>query len=202
MLSRLLRVFTTLLFVLSLSPLCAMAEVTVFDFENLTDGENLTNQLPGLTFSNALVASAGISLNDVDFPPFSGVNAITDIGGPISINFASPLSSVGAYFTYGKPLTLNAYAGGSFIGSLSSPFSANYVSGGDIGSSPNSFLSINGNGITLLTISGNSGGGSFVMDNLTVTSVPEPSEATFLLVGVPFLWARLKWQRSKASSQA
>lgn len=51
-------VFSLLIFCL---PLAAKALPVVVDFEMLTDGDVLTNQLTGLTFTNALVQSAGLS---------------------------------------------------------------------------------------------------------------------------------------------
>lgn len=183
-----------------------MALPTVVDFESLSDGDVLTNQLTGLTFTNALVESAGLLLNDAEFPPHSGTNVITDNGGSISIDFATPVDSVGGYFTYVTPLSLSAYAGANLIASVTSAFSANYVSGGDSGSTPNEFLSLAGSGITQLTISGDPNGGSFTLDDLSYTvadsnngNVPEPGSLPLVFSGLPLLWAGRKLRGLKSA---
>ena len=44
------------------------------DFESLSDGDAVTNQFigEGVTFSNASILTAGVSLNEFEFPPKSG----------------------------------------------------------------------------------------------------------------------------------
>jgi hypothetical protein len=79
------------------------AEATVISFEGLSDSATLTNQFAGLTFTNAIILTAGISLNEFDFPPHSGVNVAADLGGAMTITFAAPQQSVGGYFTYVHP---------------------------------------------------------------------------------------------------
>src|SRR5258707_545906 len=86
----------------------ARADIVV-NFDTLSDGDIVTNQFPGLTFTNAIVLSAGISLNEFEFPPRSGTNVVSDNGGPISILFSSPFVSFGGYFTYLEPVTLLAF---------------------------------------------------------------------------------------------
>src|SRR5438445_3289421 len=48
--------------------------ITLTDFEGLVDGTSVGSLIPGLVFTNATVLTAGISLNDFDFPPHSGKN--------------------------------------------------------------------------------------------------------------------------------
>jgi hypothetical protein len=81
------------------------------DFETLADSETVTNQFAGLTFSNSKALSAGISLNEFEFPPRSGANVVLDDGGAISITFASLAQSFGAYFTYSSSISLKAFDG-------------------------------------------------------------------------------------------
>ncbi|MGH9614348.1 MAG: hypothetical protein ACRD4P_14840 [Bryobacteraceae bacterium] len=50
----------------------AKADTLVINFEGFSDGDILANQIPGLNFTNVQVATAGISLNEFDFPPRSG----------------------------------------------------------------------------------------------------------------------------------
>lgn len=168
-------------------PTLLTAAPVVLDFEDLSDVEVVSAQYPGLTFTNAVALTAGISLNEFEFPPKSGAVVISDDGGPIRIDFATPLSAFGAYFTYAMPLTLSAFdAGSNFLGSATSGFSSNLALSGEAGSSPNEFLQLSASGIAFVTINGDPVGGSFVADNVTYeagTTVPEPGTLGLLLLG-------------------
>jgi hypothetical protein len=156
------------------------------DFEGLPDSTILTNQYPGLTFTNAIILTAGISLNEFELPPHSGVNVASDNNGPITIDFAAPVLSFSGYFTYLEPLTLDAFDSlDNQIDSAASAFSSNDALFGDPGSSPNEFLQVSfGDGISSVTITGDPAGGSFVMDDISFTSaVPEPSSLLLLVTG-------------------
>jgi hypothetical protein len=161
------------------------SEALTFNFEDLTDSERLTTQyaLFGVTFTNATALTAGISLNEFEFPPHSGTNVIFDDGGPMTLIFSIPMVYFEGYFTYLVPLTLNFFdALNNLVGSANSNFSSNMVLSGDPGSSPNELLSFAwGPGISSVVISGDLGGNSFTMDDLTATPVPEPG--TLLLLG-------------------
>src|SRR4051812_2623414 len=85
------------------------ASPIVIDFDGLAELDRVTTQFPRLTFANATVLTAGSLLNDLEFPPHSGQNAVTDDGGAVSIDFASPVISVGGYFTYLAPVQLAAF---------------------------------------------------------------------------------------------
>src|SRR3989442_147691 len=84
------------------------ADPIVIDFEGLPDGTILGNQYSGVSFSNAIILTAGISLNEFELPPFSGSNVASDNGGALSISFASPVTTFAGYFTYLTSLTLLA----------------------------------------------------------------------------------------------
>jgi hypothetical protein len=137
------------------------------DFETFPDGTPIldstpiTTQFPGLTFTNATVITAGISLNEFEFPPHSGTNVVFDDGGPISLSFATPVSSFGGYFTYLEPLTLVGFDTTSTqVASATSAFSSNAALFGDPGSSPNEFLSVAfTGGISSVTITADPLGG-------------------------------------------
>jgi PEP-CTERM motif len=119
------------------------------------------------------------------------VNVVLDDGGPIEIAFAAPTVSFGAYFTYAVGLTLSAYDGLAFLGSVNSLFISNFASSGG---TPNELVQIDGLGsFTRITIAGDAFGGSFTMDDLTarpavaVTAVPEPNVLLLVLAGLALL---------------
>jgi hypothetical protein len=165
------------------------AGTVTLDFEGFPDSTALTNQYPGLTFSNTTVITAGVSLNEFEFPPHSGTNVVFDDGGAISIDFASPILSFSGFFTYTVPLTLAAFdATSAQVASTTSTFSNNLALSGDPGSSPNEFLQVSfASGISSLTITGDPAGGSFVLDDATYgtgsSTVPEPGSLALLLSG-------------------
>ena len=170
------------------------ARAATIDFESLPDSTILTNQYSGLTFSNAIILTAGISLNEFEFPPHSGTNVVADNNGPMNVAFSSPVSSFSGYFTYSEPLTLQAFNAASVqIASATSLFSANYVSSGN---PPSEFLQVvSASGISSVTIMGDPAGGSFVMDDIAYTSaatgVPEPGTfSLFLIFGLGTLALR------------
>lgn len=183
------------------------AGVVTIDFETfpdstpILDSTAITTQFPGLTFTNTTVITAGISLNEFEFPPYSGVNVAFDDGGPITIDFASPVLSLGGYFTYLEPLTMAGFdASDNEVASATSLFSNNLACGGgppcpgDPGSSPNEFISVAfSSGISAVTITADPGGSSFTMDNATYTTagatVPEPGSLLLVLSATAFLFA-------------
>ena len=168
-----------------LSPL--KASTVTLDFEGFPDSTILTTQYPGVTFTNAIILTAGISLNEFEFPPYSGVNVASDNGGPITIDFANPITSFGGYFTYLEPLTLDGFnASDAEVASAVSAYSTNDALFGDPGSSPNELIQLSfADGISSVTIAGDPLGGSFTLDDATYTTahagVPEP--ASVLLFG-------------------
>jgi hypothetical protein len=173
------------------------ASPVVIDFESLLDGTTVTT-IEGVSFSNAVAYQAGLSLNDGEFPPHSGSVAVSDEGGPMTLLFSTPVTKVGAFLTYVVPVTLSAWnALDVFLGSTASSFSINTVSAGDPGSSPNEFLSLAfADGIAKLTVSGDAGGGSFVLDDLTFATpraVPEPATVALMAIGLAGLLARRRF---------
>jgi len=144
----------------------AFAGSYTIDFEGLPDGTLIDNNYSslGVIFQNAAIATAGITLNEFDFPPHSGVNVAFDALGPITLLFSTPISSFSAYFTYAELLTMTAYnAQNQVVGTASSLFSANYVSSGN---PPNELIGLNFlAGISSITIAADPLGGSFTMDD-------------------------------------
>jgi hypothetical protein len=158
------------------------AAAVTLDFETLTDLEVTTSQFPGLTFTNAtaLVSGAvGGTLNELEFPPLSGVTSLVDDGGPITIVFDDPVGEVGGFFTYLGPVTLTAYdVLLAPVATVTSAFGSNLALSGDPGSSPNELLQLTFlDGISSLTLSGDPAGFSFTLDDFMFVPL-EPVVAT------------------------
>ena len=170
------------------SPACG----AVIDFDGLLDGEQVTNQYGGPTFTNATAIAAGLSLNEFEFPPASGSNVVFDDGGSLTIDFATPVRSVFGHFTYATTLTLSfiAFDLGEALATVTSAFASNLALSGDIGSLPNEWLgSSSHGGIRAVTIAGDPAGGSFTLDDLSFerlpgSSVPEPATLLLVVAGV------------------
>jgi hypothetical protein len=186
-------------FALAVLFLCALAsplysdQVTI-NFEGFADGTAVTTQYAGLAFSNAAVATAGVSLNEFEFPPHSGLNVAFDNGGPITIVFSNAVSSFDAFFTYSVPLTLDAFnSSNTLVASANSLFSNNEGISGVPDSSPNERIQVSSSGgISSVEIMGAASGGSYTIDDVTYstsTSIPEPGSLILALAGSAMLIA-------------
>ena len=164
-----------------------IASAGTINFDSLSDGTVVGAAYlasDGVTFSNAVVLSAGISLNEAEFPPHSGTNVAYDFFGPVALAFSTAGADFGGYFTYSFPLTLTALDGANnVLATAHSLFASNFVSSGH---SSNEFISFGSlSGIAKVVIAGDPAGGSFVVDDISfnrATSVPEP--ATLALLGL------------------
>ncbi len=202
--------FYAIVFLLAIAaPASLRADVTVVDFETfpdatpILDSTPLNTQFPGLTFTDATVISAGISLNEFELPPHSGTNVVFDDGGPMTISFTDPVLSFSGYFTYYEPLTVQAFDGSDTqVASAMSLFSVNVgcdpgpVCLGDAGSSPNEFIKVAfAGGISSVTMTADPNGSSFVLDDATyaTAAVPEPT-SVFLLLSVLGWIALAHWR--------
>lgn len=137
-----------LLFCTGLILLVQSSETAVITFDGLPDGTVLTTQYSGLSFFNATILTAGLSLNEFEFPPRSGANVVSDNGGPITILFSTPVLSFSGYFTYLNPLNLIAFdSSNKQIATSHSLFSNNLACpagppcSGHLGSATNELLS-------------------------------------------------------------
>lgn len=199
-------VWSPILLVTALLWLSSPAAATVIDFETLSDLDSVTTQFAGVTFSNTTAATAGITLNEFEFPPRSGVNVVFDDGGTMTIVFDGLQTTVGGFFNYGIGLTFTAFdAINSVIGADTSDFSSNLTLSGDSGSSPNEFLGvIFAGGIKKVTIEGDPAGTSFTLDDLTfttrITTVPGPPTVALIGLGLASLigWRRIREFRNKS----
>jgi len=162
----------------------ARAGVTTLDFEGFGDSTSLTNQYAGFLFSNTTIWTAGLSLNEVEFPPHSGTNVAVDLGGPITIVFTSPVLSFSGFCTYSSALTIAAFDSlNQSVGTTSSTFGLNFMSSGH---PPNELLQVaSAGGISRVNITGDPRGASFALDDARVTTaasgVPEPPSGYFAL---------------------
>lgn len=180
------------------------AYAIAIDFESLTDSTVLTTQIAGLTFTNATVLTAGVSLNEFEFPPYSGDNVIFDDGGMMHIVFDASQSSVGGYFTYAAPLMFTAFDSfNNSLGTTTSLYSSNMALSGDLGSFSNEFLSLSFADIKSITIAGDLFGASFTLDDLTFTAqqVPEPSTLALMLGSLVILGVSVRRQKKIGRAQ-
>jgi hypothetical protein len=143
-------------------------------------------------YSNASVLTAGVSLNEFEFPPKSGSNVATDDSGPMTLAFSVPVVSFGGFFTYLVPITVSAFdTGANLLGSVTSAFSSNLALSGDVGSSPNELLQLAGlSKIAKVTVSGDPAGSSFVADDVQFGTVPEPRTMGLSSAGMALLAIR------------
>ena len=153
------------------------AMATVIDFETLPDLTSVDDFYAdlGLHFQNTISLTAGYSLNEIDYPPSSGLIAVGDDNAPIVITFDDPVQDLFANFTYGSQLTFSAYdPHGNLLGTYVNPLTDN------LGSSE--LIALNFTDVGSLSISGQSPN-SFIMDDLNFTAAPVPVPATLLLFG-------------------
>lgn len=184
------RLMLSLVLVLIL-PMLAFSAPIVLNFDSFSDGDVLSNQILGLTFTNAMILSAGFSLNEVDFPPYSGANVLIDLGGPMRIDFSTLVLSFSGFFTYTGPITLQGFdSANNLVASVSSAFSNNTVGFGGV---PNELVGLNfAGGIQTVLITGDSAGFSFTLDDATydeVSQVPEPGSLLLVSLGCVFAGA-------------
>jgi len=152
------------------------AAVSVIDFEGLADNEVVTEQFAGqnVHFSAPLAGQttavqAGLSLNEVEFPPHSGVTVVLSDIGTIEVVFDALQASVAGFFNHASSITLTAF------GALDDVVDTETSSGQNdgLGGTPNVFIETSAaTGIRRLTIVGPSD--AFTLDDLTFSPLPPP----------------------------
>ncbi len=155
----------------------AHADSTTITFDGLTDSSPVIAQYSanGVNFANAVALTAGISLNEFDFPPYSGATVLADdLAAPLLVSFSMPMFAVSAWFTYATPLQIHVFDfSGNVLGDVVSPNPSN------LGTS--TLIQIPFLNVGRLDFSSTQTG-SFTVDNLSFTSaVPEAPE--WLLLG-------------------
>jgi hypothetical protein len=180
------------------------ATLQTIDFEAFTDSETLSNQIAGLTFTNATALTDTGSLNASEFPPRSGGAVLFDNGAPIQIVFspmglnASAILRVAAYATYVSQLTLTAYGPGDmFLSTSSSAFAENTTQSGN---AQNEFIEVSGADIRKVVFSALPAGDSFVLDDLSFefeplsnsSVIPEPGFYPACLLALAGMGYRLR----------
>ncbi len=154
----------------------------VIDFESLPDSVPLLDQLAaqGVTFQNAVTLTAGLSLNEADFPPHSGVRAVGDDGnGPMRLMFAAPIDVFSAYFTYSSGLSFSLF---DSLGALQNVVATNDMS--NLGQS--TAITINMIDVARIDIAGGTPE-SFIMDDLAIDparGIPEPGTLDLFGLGL------------------
>jgi len=148
----------------------------LIDFENMPDLTSVGDYYAsyGLHFQNAISLTAGFSLNEIDYPPSSGLVAIGDDFAPIEIVFDSPSANISAYFTYGSQLTFTAYdSSGTLLGQYL------HASLSNLGSTE--LIPLNFTNVNKLVIAGQ-WDGSYIMDDLSFAPIPEPASVILLAI--------------------
>jgi hypothetical protein len=169
------------------------AQASVVTFEEIIDGTPVRDFYlsSSVRFELATAISAGLSLNELEFPPHAGNSVAYDNTGPIIIRFTVPVSSAYGYFTYQAQLNLLAFdVAGALLQTSSSSYSNNTAISGVAGSAPNEQLGfvLGSPLISRIEIRGDAAGSSFVFDDFTFgapgTTVPEPGSLALVLVAL------------------
>ena len=176
------------LLILALVYMPLTVSAVTLDFEDLSEATLVTDQYLslGVSFDHAIILTAGVNLDDYDYPPLSGSNVLSDFGGPIAMTFSAPINSVSLHTTYGLPLTISIFGtDGTLVDELSTAFASNSSISGDSGSQPNELITYTySSGIGAVVLTGAASGQSFVLDDLSVTPVPEAPSWLCLAAGL------------------
>lgn len=172
------------------------ASAALVTFEGFSDGALLVNEVAGVSISGGTVLSAGIGLNELDFPPNSGVNVLAALSGPLSFDFGVPMAA-SAYIVVSEQLSVNAFDPlGQLLATFNAPFASNLgvpalFDFSWAGASRYALVSAQG----------------FVIDDLRFDAgpleVPEPSSLALTAIAVSGLgWALRRRPRARGQAAA
>jgi len=102
----------SLVAVVAISQAASATSNVSIDFESLALDEFVTTQFADqqVLFGNAVTLVAGISLNEIDFPPSSGTNVISGLDvGPIGVAFLQPAHFVAFSITTADTAVVRYY---------------------------------------------------------------------------------------------
>jgi hypothetical protein len=162
------------------------------DFESVAEFEVLTNQFvaDGVAFTNVVVLQSGSSLNDIDFPPTSGIHAVTANGsGAIVIDFVLPVNSFSIQITTANDARVE------FFDVADMPLPSEEVSPNLGSPSPVSLTGSIGRVQIAEILSGDAFG--LTLDDLRFNVVPEPTTLSMVVFGFFGLFA-FGWRRGRA----
>lgn len=172
-------------FALALFACCAaphsMAYAAPIDFDNFNDSSTLSNELPGIAFSGGIVLTAGVGLNEFDYPPHSGSNVLLAYNGKLEIAFATPVEQFSGYFTHPETVTFSGFnPSQAMLFSFTLP-------GSNVGASAMTAYAFQG--LAFLTIE-SATGTAFAMDDFDITpGAALPLPGTFSLAAMTGLLA-------------
>jgi hypothetical protein len=184
-------------------PLLYASTITI-GFDDLSEGTIVTNQYASSDVAvsgDPWVLTAGSLLDEIDFPPHSGTNVIADVNGPVTFSFAQPASSAGAWFTYTQELTVQFFSPtDSLLDTITEcPVTTTCVP--NLGTSLDIVFTSASPviGSMVVTSAPDGSGPSFTMDDLTITTTPEPPPGILLLLGLALTTA-VYWDRKRRAS--
>jgi hypothetical protein len=157
--------------------------MVTIDFEGMPDMALVTNQYAplGVNFQGGIILTAYSSLNVIDFPPHSGSQVLGNKPFVISADFSTPVSYVGAWFTYTTQVNLAAYDSSDLL--ITSTWS---LANNNYGTSE--FISLSSiSPISRLTIVDEGFGSVFIMDDFQfqpVAAVPAPGALLLGSIGM------------------
>lgn len=171
-------------FALGLAFFCTTVKAIPIGFEGYMDSYALTDEIAGVSFSGGTVLTAGVGLNEIDYPPTSGLNVLAALSGSLTVKSNVPISFVAANFTFADTLTFTG-----FDIDMNTLFSLQTPSTSNLGFSYQfDYTQPTLSSFVVTTQDGT----PFTMDDLTLTgatAVPEPGTLALVILGFPAFFA-------------